>query len=66
MNVKFLIHGNNDLPLTGFKPVRPAILKLLVRCVNYSATPPLFEGNVMLVICEIIAKVSDVKFALYF
>ena len=41
MSVKFLAEGNNGLPLTGFEPMRLAILRLLVWCVNHSTTPPL-------------------------
>jgi hypothetical protein len=41
MNVKFLSKGNNGLSMTGFEPMRPAILRLLVRRDNHSATPPL-------------------------
>jgi hypothetical protein len=40
MNVKFLAQGNNVLPLTGFEPTRSPIVRLLVRRVNHSATPP--------------------------
>ncbi|XP_060601612.1 phospholipid phosphatase 1-like, partial [Ruditapes philippinarum] len=41
MRVKFLGHGNNGLPLAGFKPTRPAIVRLLVRRFNHRAMPPL-------------------------
>ena len=40
MSVKFLAQGNNDLSLTGFEPMRLAILRLLARRVNYSTNPP--------------------------
>jgi hypothetical protein len=40
LSVKFLAQGNNDLPLTGFEPMRLAIMRLLVRRVNHSAMPP--------------------------
>ena len=41
ISVKFLAQGNNDLSLTGFEPMRLAILRLLVWCVNHSTTMPL-------------------------
>ena len=43
MRVKFFAQGNNELSLTGFEPIRLAILKLLVRHVNHSTTPPLLK-----------------------
>ena len=42
MSVKFLAQGNNGLPPTGFEPMRLVILRLLVRSVNHSTTPPLW------------------------
>jgi hypothetical protein len=30
MSVKFLAQGNNDLPLTGFEPMRLAIIRLFI------------------------------------
>ena len=39
MGVKFLAQGNNGLPLTNFEAMQLAILRLLVRRVNNSATP---------------------------
>ena len=39
ISVKFLAQGNNSLSVTGFKPMRLAILRL-VRHVNHSTTPP--------------------------
>ena len=41
MSIRFLAQGNNGLSLTGFKPMRLAILGFLVRRVNHSTTPPL-------------------------
>jgi hypothetical protein len=38
MSVKILAHRNNSLPLIGFEPMGSAILRLLVQCVNHSAT----------------------------
>ena len=37
---RFFAEGNNGLSLTGFEPMRLAILRLLVRCVNHSTRPP--------------------------
>jgi hypothetical protein len=37
--------GNNDLPLTGFEPTRPAILRILVRRVYHSVMPPFVEND---------------------
>ena len=41
ISVWFLAQGNNGLSMTGFEPMRLAILRLLVRRVNHSTTPPL-------------------------
>ena len=40
MSLKFLAQGNDGLLLTGFEPMQPAILGLLVRCVNHSTMLP--------------------------
>jgi hypothetical protein len=39
MNVKFLVQGNNGLPLTGFGPTRFQTRRFLVRRLNFSAVP---------------------------
>ena len=41
ISVKFLAQGNNRLSVTGFEPMRLAILRLLVWRVNHSTMPPL-------------------------
>ena len=41
ISVKFIAQGNNGLSLTGFEPMWLAILRLLIRHVNHSTTPPL-------------------------
>ena len=62
MSVKFLAQGNNNLALTGFEPMRLAILRLLVRRVNISTTPPLDElcVNVITVISYFISHIPHV------
>ena len=40
ISVKFIAQRNNGLSLTGFEPIWLAILRLLVRRVNYSTTAP--------------------------
>ena len=49
MSIKFLAQGNNGLSLAGFEPMRLGIIRLLVRRVNHSTTPPpLYFGLVSL------------------
>jgi hypothetical protein len=50
MNVKFLAQENNGLPLIGFEPTRSAILRLLIRRVNHSVTPPIKRLQVHVII----------------
>ena len=38
MSVKLLAQGNNGLSLTGFEPMKLAILRLLAWCVNQLTT----------------------------
>ena len=40
ISLKFPAEGNNGLSLTGFEPMRLAILRLLVRRINLSTTSP--------------------------
>ena len=49
MNVMFHAQGNNGLPLTGFEPMRLAILRLQVRRVNQSTTRPEFVNSFIVI-----------------
>jgi hypothetical protein len=53
-----IAQGNNNLPLMGFEPMRLLIIRLLVRCVNYSSMPPL-KVHLILNIERIILFTAD-------
>jgi hypothetical protein len=73
MSVIFLAQGNNGLLLTGFEPMRLAIIRLLVRRVNHSAMPPLgfaqTKRSLAILACLVTATLSlvfpRVKLALF-